>query len=55
MRDPEVLMTSNTSVHSSLTNTPHTISNWPIFPLNLAQLLGDCWEINPAVKIDSAC
>lgn len=54
MLDPEVSVTSNTSVHSISTNTPDTIPNWPVFPLSSAQLLGDCWEINPA-KIDSVC
>lgn len=54
MLDPDVWVTSNTSVHSTSTNTPHTIPNWPDFPLRSAQLPGDSWEINPPVKIDSA-
>lgn len=48
-------MTSNTSVNSSSTYTTCTIPNWPVFPLSSAQLLGDCWEINPAVKIYAVC
>ena len=55
MLHPEVLATSNTSVPSSSTNTPHTIPNWSVFPLSSGQLLGDCWEINSAVKMDTAC
>lgn len=55
MLDPEVLVTSNISMRYSSANTLHTIPNWPLFPLSSAQLLGDCWKINPAVKIDSAC